>query len=308
MNVLVTGGAGFLGSHFVRAVLADRLPGLEGASVTILDKLSYGTASFDTLGDVAHAKRLDFVPGDACDPALVGALVPRCDTIVHAAFAGQASHVLATSVLLSAAQRHGSARFVHMSCETACGPGGPHPESARLAPTSPAAAALAGADLLAVAFHRTHGLPAMVVRGSTTYGTHQHPAGVLPRAVTRLLDGGTVPLRADRERDWLHVDDHCRAIALVLARGRPGETYHVGGSVELSERALIAMVLDEMGAGPDRVADAPLPTGDDLRCVLDDGKIRDELGWQPQVEFATGLAATIRWYREHPGWWRPQIG
>ncbi|MEV4344685.1 GDP-mannose 4,6-dehydratase [Actinoplanes sp. NPDC049596] len=308
MNLLVTGGAGFTGSHFVRAVLGDRLPGLEGASVTVLDSLRYASTGFDNLDEVAHAKRLDFVPGDAADAALVEVLVRRCDAVVHCALGEGADHVVATATLLQAAQRRGIDRFVHMSADSVFGswPEDAATEVSPMSPSSVSAAGVAGADLLATAFHRTHGLPVVVARASTTYGSHQHPTGTLPQAVTGLLDGRTVPLHPGRVRDWLHVDDLGRAIALTLTTGRPGETYHVGGSIELSERALLALIAEEMGIDPGPLIPADDEPGD-LRYALDDTKIREELGWQPQVEFTTGLAATIRWYRDNPAWWRPLL-
>jgi dTDP-glucose 4,6-dehydratase len=171
------------------------------------------------------------------------------------------------------------------------------------------AATRAGADLMALAYHRTHGLPVVVTRASATYGTHQHPERPLPRLVTSLLDGRPVPLPGDgtRTREWLHVDDHCQAIALALLDGRPGEVYHVGGTVELSQRDLTEIVLAECDAGWDRVLPVDDDKGDDQRQALDDDKIRRELGWRPRTEFASGLAATVRWYRDNPGWWRPLL-
>ncbi|MEU8818925.1 GDP-mannose 4,6-dehydratase [Actinoplanes sp. NPDC048796] len=307
MNVLVTGGAGFVGSHFVRAVLGDRLPGLRGASVTVLDKLVYAGAAFANLNEVTHAKRLDFHPGDAADAALVSLALRGCDTVVNCAYSPGPEHVLATSTLLEAAQYHGIARFVHMSCDSVYGSVAEDAltEATPLSPTSPAAACVAGADLLATAFHRTHGLPVVIVRAATTYGSRQPPTAVLPRAVTALLDGRTAPMCPGRVRDWLHVDDLCRAMALAATAGEPGATYHVGGSVELSERALLELVLAEFGAGWDRVTTEP-PSGD-LRYALNDDKIREHLDWHPRVEFTSGLAHTIRWYRDNPGWWRPQL-
>ncbi|XVU21736.1 dTDP-glucose 4,6-dehydratase [Actinoplanes sp. CA-054009] len=307
MNVLVAGGAGFVGSHFVRAVIDDRLPGLEGASVTVLDKLLYAGSAFANLSDVAHAKRLDFHPGDAADAALAGLALRGCDTVVNCAFSPGPEHVRTTSVLLEIAHRQGIDRFVHMSADSVFGslPDDAAGEHTPLSPTTPAAAFVAGADLLAAAFHRTHGLPVVTVRAATTYGSHQRPSETLPGAVTALLDGRTVAVRPERVRDWLHVDDLCRAMALALTSGTLGETYHVGGSVELGERALIDMVLASVGADADRVTVAP--AGPDQRYALDDDKIRTELGWQPRVEFATGLDSTIRWYRDHEDWWRPQL-
>ncbi|MBU2664472.1 GDP-mannose 4,6-dehydratase [Actinoplanes bogorensis] len=309
MKVLVTGGAGFVGSHFVRAALADRLPGLEGAHVTVLDKLTGGT--FDNLGEVAHDKRLDFLPGDVSDAALVTMLVARHDTIVHLATEPGITDVVGAHVLLSAALQSNIGRFIVVSGAEVYGSvsSGSSSERTPLNPTSPDAAGKASADLLALAHHRTHGLPVTIVRPTSTYGSHQHPANPIPRVVTRLLDGRSAPLPGDgsQVRDWLHVYDLARALAMVLSDGRPGEIYHVGGSVELSHRDLTALLLEQCGAGWDRVAPEPEPPGHDARHALDDDRIRHELGWRPRVEFDAGLHATVRWYREHRAWWEPLL-
>ncbi|GIF26197.1 dTDP-glucose 4,6-dehydratase [Actinoplanes tereljensis] len=303
MNLLVTGGAGFIGSHFVRAVLADRLPGLEGASVTVLDKMAY-TGNFANLGPVAEHKRLDFVPADASDAPMVDVALRGHDAVVHFAGAG-------VEVLLEASVRHHLGRFVHVSTGDVYGSidSGAWTERSPLTPTSPAAAARAGADLMALAYHRTHGLPVVVTRGSDSYGPYQHPHQTVPRLVTALLDGRAAPLRGDgaRVRDWLHVDDHCHGIALALLEGRPGEVYHVAGSVELTERDLTELILAELGLGWEHVTAVPDRKTGDHRRALDDDKIRRELGWRPRVEFTSGLATTIAWYREHPTWWQPLL-
>jgi dTDP-glucose 4,6-dehydratase len=352
MKLLITGGAGFLGSHFVRAVLADRLPGLEGASVTVLDKLGYA-GSFANLGAVAEDPRLDFVPGDVADAPVVRGALRDHDAIVH--FAAETSaarsrlrgesfaqtNVTGTQVLLDEALRRGTGRFVQVSTGAvygpipaganpasadpdgagldgadpdSAGPDGADPdgawtEDAALSPASPYAASKAGADLAALAFYRTHGLPVVVTRASDTYGPRQHPEKTIPRAVTHLLDGRTVPLAGDGPvREWLHAGDHCRAVALALLNGRAGEVYHVGGSVELADRDLIARILEACGAGWDRVVPAePPPATEGTRQALNDDRIRRELGWRPEIEFEAGLAATIRWYRDHPRWWQPLL-
>jgi dTDP-glucose 4,6-dehydratase len=322
MNLLVTGGAGFIGSHFVRSVLAGRLWGLTDASITVLDKLTYA-GSFANLGAVAESERLSFVPGDVCDAAVVDGALRGRDAIVHFAaesdtgrsLSGAAAcaqtNVAGTQVLLDAAVRHGTARFVQVSTGRVYGPvqSGALGEDAPLNPTSPYAASKAGADLAALACHRTHGLPVMVTRASDTYGPRQHPEKTIPRTLTHLLAGRAVPLAGDGERvrDWLHVHDHCQAVALVLLSGRAGEVYHVAGSAELSDRDLTELLLAGCGADWDRVAPGGDGSGQDRRHALDDDKIRRELGWRPGVEFDSGLADTIRWYRDNLEWWLPRL-
>ena len=321
-NLLVTGGAGFIGSHFVRSTLAGRLPGLEDTRVTVLDKMTYA-GSFANLGAVADHKRLDFVPGDTGDAALIDSVIRDHDTIIH--FAAETSadrstraaepfataNLVGAQVLLDAAVRHGAERYLQVSTGAVYGSieTGAWSERSPLAPTSPYAATKAGADLLALACHRTHGLPVVITRGSATYGAHQHPEKTIPRIITRLLQGETASLHGDGRtvRDWTHVDDHCHGIALALLDGRPGETYHIGGSVEISDRDLTGILLRECDAGWDRVVPAAHGKGHDRRHALDDDKIRQELGWRPRVEFSSGLAATVQWYRDNPDWWRPLL-
>jgi dTDP-glucose 4,6-dehydratase len=310
MRLLVTGGAGFIGSHFVRAVLADRLPGLEDASVTVLDKLAY-VGGFANLSPVAESERLDFVPADVADDPVTGHAVRDHDAVVHFAGSRTGLDVHGAQVLLDAALACGTSRFVQVSTGEVYGSidTGAWTERSAVAPTTPAAAAKAGADLMALAYHRTHGLPVVVTRGSDTYGPYQDPGQTLPGLVTALLAGRTARLRGDgtRVRDWLHVDDHCRGIAVALLDGRPGEIYHIGGSVELADRDLTGMILAELGAGWDAVELAGDSKDQDHRHALDDDKIRRELGWRPRVEFGAGLSATIRWYRANPSWWRPLL-
>ena len=316
MKLLVTGGAGFVGSHFVRTVLADALPGLEKARVTVLDKVAHGR--FDNLGPVAENKRLDFIPGDICDAALVDSAVRDADAIVHAAAeshvdqpvmtpAGYAmTNLIGTQVLLAAALRHGTSRFLHVSADEVYGPidTGAWTERSPLAPDSLYAATKAGSDLLALAYHRTHGLPVVVARCAEAYGPYQHPDKPVPSLVTRLLRGLPVDdVEGGQVRDWVHVDDLCRGLALALTDGAAGETYHIGGVIELSHRDVAGHVLELFGADP------PEPAGGahHPRFVLDDDKIRRDLGYRPRVEFVDGLATTVQWYRDHEEWWRPLV-
>jgi dTDP-glucose 4,6-dehydratase len=322
MNLLVTGGAGFIGSHFVRGVLTDALPGLSGARVTVLDKLTYA-GNFANLGPVAESKRLNFLPGDICEPSMVDTVMRGHDAVVHfaaeshvdrsiaAAAAFATTNVVGTQVLLDAALRHGVGRFVHVSTDEVYGSiaTGAWTERSPVAPNSPYAATKAGSDLLALAYHRTHGLPVVVTRSANNYGPYQHPEKLIPRFVTNLLEGRTVPLYGDGSqiRDWVHVDDHCRAVALALQDGRAGEVYHIGGTAELSNRQLTERLLRACGAGWDRVVAVADRKGHDQRYALDDDRIRRELGYRPRVGFDDGLAATVQWYRDNRDWWRPLV-
>jgi dTDP-glucose 4,6-dehydratase len=319
MNLLVTGGAGFLGSHFVRSLLADRLPGLQGARVTVIDKLSYA-GSFANLGAVAHEKRLDFIPGDVADAALIDVVLRSHDAVVnfaaetsvdrslHSPAAFAESNVLGTQVLLDAARRHGVTRFVQISSDAVYGPldTGAYPEDAPLAPTSPYAATKAAADLLVLAARRTHGLEATVVRLCSVFGPGQHPEKFVPRTVTSVLTGRPVVVHG-ATRDWLHVEDCSQAVGRIAAAGRPGEIYHVGGSIELTERDVAGLIVAELGSPDTPIEPAAVAPGHDQRRALSDEKIRSELGWHPTVEFDTGLIGTLAWYRANPDRWRPLL-
>lgn len=320
MRILVTGGAGFIGSEFVRATLRGELPGSAGARVTVLDALTY-SGNPRNLAAVAGHPRYRFVRGDVRDPAVVDEAVRGHDAIVHfaaeshvdrsiaGALAFVGTNVLGTQVLLEAALRHRAGRFVHVSTDEVYGSiaRGSWREDAPLDPTSPYAASKAASDLAALAWHRTRGLDVVITRCSNNYGPYQYPEKVIPLFVTNLLDGLRVPLYGDggNVRDWLHVSDHCRGIQLVLRSGRAGEVYHIGGGTELTNRELTARLLAACGAGPEmieHVADRP---GHDLRYALDITKIREELGYEPRTGLGTGLAETVAWYRANRSWWRP---
>jgi dTDP-glucose 4,6-dehydratase len=319
-GILVTGGAGFIGSHFVRTLVAGAYPGLAGTPVTVLDKLTYA-GNRDNLREVEAAPSFRFVHGDIADAPLVDELVGSHDAIVH--FAAEShvdrsilgatdfvmTNVVGTQTLLEAALRHGLGTFVHVSTDEVYGsiPEGSWPETDPLRPNSPYAASKASGDLIALAYHRTHGLDVRVTRCSNNYGPYQFPEKLIPLFVTNLLDGDSVPLYGDglNRRDWLHVDDHCRAIDLVLEHGRPGEVYNIGGGTELTNKRLTELLLEACGADWGSVRYVTDRKAHDRRYSVDWSKIAAELGYTPRHDFTGGLAETVRWYREHRDWWEP---
>lgn len=320
MHVLVTGGAGFIGSHLVRQSLSGAYPELGTVRVTVLDKLTYA-GNLANLEPVVGHPGLEFVQGDICDQALVQRLVADVDLVVHCAAESHVdrsisdaaefvrTNVEGTRTLLQAAVDAGVGRFLHVSTDEVYGSiaEGSWSEDHPVAPNSPYAATKAASDLLALAYHRTHGLPVCVTRCSNNYGPYQYPEKIIPLFTTHLLDGHRVPLYGDgrNSRDWLHVDDHCRALALVAAGGRPGEVYNIGGGTELTNVELTDRLLGLCGADRTAVRRVADRKGHDLRYCVDVTKIGTELGYAPRVELAEGLADTVAWYRDNRTWWEP---
>jgi len=320
MRLLVTGGAGFIGSHYVRRALSGGYPRLQDGEIVVLDKLTYAGLRAN-LSPVADSPRLRFVEGDILDVALVGRLTDEVDEVVHFAaeshvdrsIAGAAEFVLTnvagTQTLLDAALRHGVRRFVHVSTDEVYGSidAGAWPESHPLEPNSPYSASKASSDLIARAYHRTHGVPVCITRCSNNYGPYQLPEKVIPLFVTNLLDGRPVPLYGDggNVREWLHVDDHCQGVELVRAHGQPGEVYNIGGGTELTNKELTERLLNACGAGWEMVEQVEDRKGHDRRYSVDSSKIRAELGYAPEVPFEQGLAETVAWYRDNREWWEP---
>ena len=320
MRLLVTGGAGFIGSHYVRAVLGDAWGGSRPETVVVLDSLTYA-GNLANLAPVLEDRRLEFVQGDILDRGTVDGLMGRCDAVVH--FAAEShvdrsilgaadfvmTNVVGTQTLLDAALEHGVQRFVHVSTDEVYGSidSGSWDESQPLEPNSPYSASKASSDLIARSYFRTHGLGVCVTRCSNNYGPYQFPEKVIPLFVTNLMDGETVPLYAEgaNSRDWLHVDDHCRGVHLVLEGGRPGEVYNIGGGTELTNRRLTEKLLAACGADWSRVVHVEDRKGHDLRYSVSFDKISTELGYRPRVGFEQGLADTIRWYAENRPWWEP---
>jgi dTDP-glucose 4,6-dehydratase len=315
MRLLVTGGAGFIGSHYVRTLLTER----DDVEVTVYDKLTYA-GNLANLSPVADSPRYRFVQGDICDATLLDEVLPGHDAVVNFAaeshvdrsISGAAdfvvTNVLGAQTVFDAALRNGAPRVVHVSTDEVYGsiPLGQFTETDVLEPNSPYSAAKAGADLIARAYHVTHGLNISTTRCSNNYGPYQFPEKVIPLFVTNLIDGKNVPLYGDglNVRDWLYVDDHCRGIQLVLDKGAPGEVYNIGGGVELTNKELTQRLLDACGATWDAVTYVEDRKGHDRRYAIDDTKLRG-LGYAPGTTFDEGLARTVRWYRDNEAWWRP---
>jgi dTDP-glucose 4,6-dehydratase len=316
-DVLVTGGAGFIGSHFVRRLLtADDI-----TRVTVLDALTYA-GSRENLGDAFLSPKLAFAEGSILDVELVAELMVGHSAVVHFAAeshvdrsffqAGNflATNVVGTHILLDAARAAGIGRFVHVSTDEVYGPllTGSASETWPLAPSVPYAASKACADLVALSYWQTYGVPVLVTRSSNNYGPGQHPEKMIPRSVTSLLKGGKITLhgRGEHVRNWLHVEDNCAAIELVLRNGTAGEVYNIAGTTELANRDLAALLLDVCGTGPDQVEYVPDRRANDLRYSMTCEKVA-ALGWRPRRPFAEGLAQTAAWYRDNPGRWAPLL-
>jgi dTDP-glucose 4,6-dehydratase len=319
MRVVITGAAGFIGSRFTEMLLdqADRL-GYD--DVVLLDALTY-SGRRENIESALGDSRVRFVLGSITDADVTNDVLANAHTVVH--FAAEShvdrsitgartffeTNVLGTQQLLESARRHGVERFVHVSTDEVYGSieSGSWREDHLLEPNSPYSSSKAGSDLAALAYHRTYGLSVMVTRCSNNYGPRQFPEKVIPLFVTNLKDGHKVPLYGDglNVRDWLHVDDHCRGVLLVLESGRAGEIYNIGGGTELTNRDLTDRLLALCGRDTSMIEPVTDRLGHDRRYSVDWSKIKDELGYEPQVGFDEGLAATVQWYRDNEEWWRP---
>lgn len=320
MRVLVTGGAGFIGSNFVRMSVNGSLFGV--SAVTVLDKLTYA----GTLTNLASLPEnsFEFIRGDICDQDLVNGLAKRHDAILN--FAAEShvdrsikgardfviTNVVGTQTLLDAAYHGDIDTFVQVSTDEVYGsvPISSSSETDRLLPNSPYAASKASADLIVRSYYQTHGLNVRTTRSSNNYGPNQYPEKIIPLFVTNLLDGLKVKIYGSglNVRDWLHVDDHCRGIHAVLTRGRAGEIYNIGGGTELSNVELTNRILSTLERDSNNVEYVEDRLGHDLRYSVDITKISNELGYQSSVPFAFGLQETIEWYKENESWWRPLKG
>lgn len=314
MKLFVTGGAGFIGSNYVRHVLAN-----SDDHVTVFDALTYA-GNLSSLADVSADPRYSFVQGDICDRAAVSAAMAGHDMVVH--FAAE-SHVdrsivdpdtfvhtncLGTNVMCDVARNIGVERFLHISTDEVYGSieEGSFIETDRLGPRSPYSSSKAGSDLIALSYQETYDLPVIVTRSSNNFGPFQFPEKVIPLFVTNLLDGKKVPLYGDglNIRDWIHVLDNCAGVDTVLREGTIGEIYNIGGGNETTNRELTSMVLSEMGVGDEMIEFVQDRLGHDRRYSIDCSKAR-ALGWSPTRDLGTAVAETVEWYRSNRAWWEP---
>jgi dTDP-glucose 4,6-dehydratase len=312
---LVTGGAGFIGSNFIRHLFANE----PDAIVTNLDALTYAGVPA-TVAELDEFPNHHFVKGDIRDPELVGELMPGQDVIVH--FAAE-SHVdrsivgpapfletnfVGTGVLLDAALRHRVPRFIHVSTDEVYGSlaSGSASEEHALDPSSPYSSSKAGSDLLARSYHVTYGYDVVITRCTNNYGPYQFPDKVIPLFVTNLMEGKKVPLygQGSNERDWLYVEDHCAALHLLVDKGSAGEVYNIGSGTQLANLDLTRAILGYLDMDESWIELVPDRPGHDLRYALDSSKI-EALGWAPGHDFPTGLESTIDWYRQRRDWWEP---
>ena len=314
MRLFVTGGAGFIGSNFIRHVLR---PG-SGYSVVNYDKLTYA-GNLKNLADLESSANYRFIRGDICDATAVENAMRGCEAVVHFAAESHvdrsiyepapviATNVTGTFVLLQVSRRVGIERFIHISTDEVYGdlnPGEFANEEHPLAPSSPYSASKAGSDLLVRSYVRTYGFPAIITRASNNYGPYQFPEKFLPLMITNALDGKSLPIYGDgkQQRDWLHVQDHCLGIQAVLERGRIGEIYNIGGLDVEENLAMARKVLKAVGQPENLLTYVKDRPGHDRRYALACTKIREELGWQPLIDLEKGLSEAIAWYRQNAGW------
>lgn len=319
LRLLVTGGAGFIGSNFLRMISRGELVGV--SHVTVLDKLTYAGLR-KNLDQVSGISSYVFEHGDICNPELVASLVSEVDAVVNFAaeshvdrsISGAAdfiqANIVGVQVLLDAIKAADrKIRFLQISTDEVYGSieTGSWTEDWPLQPNSPYSASKAGGELLARSYHQTHKLDVVITRCSNNYGTHHFPEKLIPLFITNLLEGKKVPVygKGKNVRDWLHVDDHCRGIFKVLMNGRSGQVYNIGGGRELTNIEITNLLLEAMGADESSIEYVEDRKGHDLRYSVDWTKINKELEYEPQVNFEDGLKHTIQWYRNNQAWWKP---
>lgn len=319
MKVLVTGGAGFIGSNFARMSFEGAFK--EITSLIVIDALTYA-GELSNLESLTGHKNFTFINGDICDSQTIDKALESVDFVIN--FAAEShvdrsilsatefvnTNVGGVQVLLDSIKKSKrQVRFLQVSTDEVYGSieNGSWTEDWPLRPNSPYSATKAGGELLAMAYHKTHGLDVLVTRCSNNYGTHHFPEKLIPLFITNLLEGKKVPVYGNGKnvRDWLHVDDHCRGIYKVLMNGKSGEVYNIGGGRELTNLEITKLILAAMGKNESSIEYVEDRKGHDLRYSVDWSKIKNELGYEPQINFEDGLRETIQWYRDNEAWWKP---
>lgn len=313
--ILVTGGCGFIGSNFVRYMLRNH-----DYKIINVDKLTYA-GNLENLSDTSDHPNYEFVRGDIADRAVIEGLASKgIDAIINIAAESHVdrsiedprlfieTNVLGTQVLLEAARKYGILRFIQISTDEvygSLGPRGSFKEASPLAPNSPYSASKTAADLLVRAYYKTYGLAAIITRCSNNYGSYQFPEKLIPLMITNALEDKPLPVYGDgmNVRDWIYVEDHCRAIDLIMHRGKEGEVYNIGANNELPNIEIVKIILKRLNKPESLIKFVEDRPGHDLRYAIDSGKLRDELGWDIAYPFEEGIDLTIRWYVEHQDWW-----
>lgn len=314
MKILVTGGAGFIGSNFIR-MMFDRYPDLE---ITNLDKLTYA-GNLDNLKDITNSGS-NFIKGDICDREIVSKAMEDVDVVVH--FAAEShvdrsiddgsvfvtTNVVGTNTLLKSALDSDVKRFIHVSTDEVYGSinEGSFNEKDNLKPSSPYSSSKAGSDLLAMSYHTTYGLPVSITRCTNNFGPYQFPEKLIPFFVTNLMEGKKVPVYGTglNIRDWIHVEDHCSGVDFVLNKGKSGEIYNIGGGNEVTNLDITLRVLGMLGKDESHMEFVEDRKGHDFRYSLDCTKLK-RMGWMPEYDFDTALESTIKWYMDNRWWWEP---
>ena len=317
MRILVTGGAGFIGSNFVRRIMDGTFAGF--SSVTVLDKLSYA-GNIQNLASIEN-RDFEFIQGDICDSVLVDKIIEKNDAIIN--FAAEShvdrsikdatnfikSNIQGVQTLLDSIKKFDDRRFLQVSTDEVYGSIalGSADEEYGLFPNSPYAATKASADLLVRAYHKTFGLNLIVTRSSNNYGQNQYPEKLIPLFITNLMEGKKIPIYGNGEniRDWIHVDDNCEAIFCVLNDGEIGQTYNIGGGNEISNINLTKSILELMGQGFDCLSYVEDRLGHDFRYSVNSSKVHSKIGFNPKISFSKGLSDTIKWYEDNQSWWKP---
>ena len=320
MRILVTGGAGFIGSNYVKHILSKS--NNEDLQVLVLDKLTYA-GTLDNLSQVIDNPNLKFIQGDICDSTLIEKLISNCDRVIN--FAAEShvdrsidsseefvrTNILGTQVLLEALRKKPSIKFIQVSTDEVYGSidTGSWDENFPLKPNSPYAASKASADLITLAYQKTYSLDLMISRCCNNYGPNQFPEKIIPLFITNLIQGKKIPVYGDglNVREWIHVDDHCRGLELIFEHGKSGEIYNLGSDAELTNLALTNELLQYFGLGADMINYVADRLGHDRRYSLNFNKALKELSYKPKISFKAGLSETISWYKENTNWWKSKV-